>query len=165
MKFKFVILISLLVLLIPFSVSAVTIIPTNSCNNNTIISTPKYCSFDINSEQYTDMNEIDVTVNQNSVIGTPSNLSIQTDANNNSFNVYITQYNLPTYIIAKNKSGIMLDQIVLVGGSNDLNVVRTYKNIDKNDVTSKWILGLLFAMLGMMLFFDAFFSDRFVRYV
>jgi len=165
MKFKFIFLISLLVFLIPFSVSASTIIPTNNCNNNTTISTPKYCSFDINSEQYTDMNEIDITINQNSVIGTPSNLSIQTDANNNSFNVYVTQYNLPTYIIAKNKSGIMLDQIVLVGGSNDLNVVRTYNNIDKNDVTSKWILGLLFAMLGMMLFFDAFFSDRFERYI
>lgn len=49
--------------------------------------------------------------------------------------------------------------------NQDINSAKTYTNISNESLTSKWLLGLLFAFLGMLLFFDSFFNDRFVRYI
>jgi len=59
----------------------------------------------------------------------------------------------------------LADNLLNLGINTTVDVNKTYYNIDKENVTSKWLLGLLFAMIGMMLFFDTFFNDRFVRYI
>lgn len=167
MKFKFLLVLFGFMFIFSSSLFASTIIPTNGCTNNTTISLPKYCTYDINTDLYIDYNNIQITVTQASKFGNSSNYTFNTDINSNhTFSVYTNKYNLPTYILATaGIDKVYLDEVNLIGGSEDLNITKTYYNIDKESVTSKWLLGLLFALIGMMLLFDAFFSDRFKRYI
>lgn len=40
-----------------------------------------------------------------------------------------------------------------------------YSEIGKEEVYSKWLFGLLFILVGMLLIFDSFFSNRFERFI
>jgi hypothetical protein len=145
------------------------IIPLNGCDSNISLAVPKFCIFDVNADYYKDFEFIEIDVMQNGMLGKSNNYNISTIKTNNTFSVYLTNLNLPTYILASgvdvNQDKTYLDEINLVGGYDSLNIEKTYLNIDKESITAKWLLGLLSALLGMMLFFDSFFNDRFQRYI
>lgn len=47
----------------------------------------------------------------------------------------------------------------------DFNINKSYENIDKENVFSKWLTGMLFVLLGFIVFFDAFFNQRYKSYI
>ena len=48
---------------------------------------------------------------------------------------------------------------------SNLSVTKSYNNLDRENIVTKWALGLLLALLGMMVFFDTFWNSRFNRYI
>lgn len=44
-------------------------------------------------------------------------------------------------------------------------LIPNYEHIDKDNVYSKWLFGLLFIFVGAFVLFDAFFNNRFTKFV
>jgi ribose/xylose/arabinose/galactoside ABC-type transport system permease subunit len=47
----------------------------------------------------------------------------------------------------------------------NITITKNYENIAKDDVFSKWLSGMLFILLGFIVFFDAFFNNRYQSYI
>jgi len=147
----------------------ICIMSLNGCDNGDLIYRPGFCNFEVNIP---DANE-DVYINV--IKGQRYGSVLEDDFylnNDQNFMVWVDRERSPVYITCssyvEDKNQYELVDHIALGLSDDYtdtNITNTYTNIDKDSVWGKWLFGMLFILIGAMLFFDTFFNRRFSSYI
>jgi len=141
----------------------------NGCDDGDLVYKPGFCNFGVLIPDGID--QVHIQVNKANRYGgdlsmefyesKDTNFLVWVDRERSPINVTCSVYNS----VKDNYDLLDSDTLGVYGGYVDTNAVNTYTNIDKETVTSKWLLGLLLILVGFLVFFDAFFNDRFSRYI
>jgi hypothetical protein len=97
------------------------------------------------------------------------NFRNQFDENNETIRIWVDQTTLPAYLFCAYYDPVKddtfnIDRIEFGKSDEWLPGYVNYVNVLDDDLY-KWSFGLLFILIGMFIFFDAFFNNRFLKFV
>ena len=150
------------VCLLPIDSNLPGSLPATSCVNGYLHDQAGWCNYEILLDTYPD-----VFIQYHNAGG-----SIVEEFNvvNNTINIWVDQTTVPSYLFCTTESLNAKDYVFveMIGfGKSDewLPENLNYSLLDKDNIYAKWLFGLLFIFVGAFVLFDAFFNNRFDRFV